>query len=434
VERERREVYAFDQLKANVLHSIPSCEPGGDLKVHSYVKDPWQKEVASYQFGLDTVLLTLSVIAKVSEVFVQWNYGARVLALITASSWFFFFTAALFLHLHGLQKRKRSLIIDTLTGSLPTCSTAGGARKVLLGIPKSRRHNVFWRTLWGLGAIVSVLTVVATYLALSRSTSSQGFFIWTGFQILWVAARSTIYYLLSDREMQYYVSVEGKPWAKVDPQERARVCRLVLAISKYQQHLHPRSMISYADDMEDTENLPRTLSSYFIPPSNQATVTVSVTGIIGDTLLAGAAWIFGSKKGGFDFYDSCVVILDGKIAIPAARVLSGKPPLLRTDSEWGNQTSHLPRGGLLPQGGRINYPDGIKWCYWIPCPNGHWLYFTTPQESGKGSRQASILSDQQVTDILARGELFVSMKHVNEVKEVIENSVSAYDYLLELTS
>jgi hypothetical protein len=398
------------------------------------VKDPWHKEIASYQFWLDSVLIVLSLAATISEVFVQWNYGACALALITASSWLFFFSAALFLHLHSLRKHKQASVIDILTGSLPTCSTAGGARKVLLGIKKAKRQHVFWRTLWGIGAVVNVFTVVATYLVLSRSTGTQVFFIWTGFQVLWVAARSTIYYLLSDREMQYLVSVEGKPWPKVNPQERARVCRLVLALSKYQQHLHPRCVTSYLGDMETTENLPMTLSSYFIPCNNQTTVTVSVTGIIGDTLLSSAAWIFGSKKGGFNLYDSCIIIFDGKIALPAARVLSSKPPLLHTDSEWGAQTTHLPRGGLLPQGSRqLDSPDDVKWCYWVPCPDGHWLYFTTPQTSGKGTRQASILSDQQVTDILARGELFISLKHVNEVKEIIENSTSAYGCLLELS-
>jgi len=357
------------------LNSIPSCTPGEDLKVFSYVKDPWHKEIASYQFWLDSILLAMSTVAKCAEVFVQWRYGACVLALITVSSWLFFFAAALLLHLHGMRRLKHSSEIDTLTGSLPTCSTAGGTRKILLGIRKSRRQHVFWRILWGLGAIVSVLTVVATYLALSRSTSTQIFFIWTGFQVLWVAARSTIYYLLSDREIQYFVSVEGKPWPKVDPQARARVCRLVLALSKYQQHLHPRSISSYADDMDTTASLPGILPSYPVERNNQTSVAVSVTGIIGDTLLASAAWIFGSKRGGFDFYDSCVVILDtaeGKLAIPAARALSSKPPLHRTDSEWGTQTSHLPRGGLLPQGNpKISYLDGIRWCYWIPCPDGH---------------------------------------------------------------
>jgi hypothetical protein len=86
----------------------------------------------------------------------------------------------------------------------------------------------------------------------------------------------------------------------------------------------------------------------------------------------------------------------------------------------------------LPQGNhKLSYPDDVKWCYWVPCLDGNWLYFTTPQTTGKGARQASILSDQQVTDTLARGELFISLKHVSEIKEVIENSVSAYESLLE---
>jgi hypothetical protein len=410
--------------------------PGEDLKIFSYVKDPWYKEVASYQFWLDSILLGLSVIAKLAEVFVQWKHGARVLALITFTGWLFFFIAALVLHLRSLRRHRQTSEIDTVAGSLPTCSTAGGSRKVLLGIPKGRREHFLWKTVWSLGAIAGVLTVISTYLALGRCEGTQVFLIWTGFQIIWLASRSAIYYLLSDREVQYQVSVEGKLWPRVNPQERARVSRLVLALSKYQQHIHPRSLLSYTDDMDAISSLPRMASACSLPPHIQVSASISIIGIIGDTLLASAAWIFGSKRGGFDFYDTCVIMLstaDGILAVPAARVLSGKPPLHRTDSEWGVQASHLPRGGVLPQGNRkINYPEDLRWCYWVPCADGHWLYFNTPQTKKTGTRQASVLSDQQVTDILARGELFISLKHVDEIKETIENSLSAYEYLLEL--
>jgi hypothetical protein len=442
LEHERREVYAFDQVKANVLNSIPPSTPGEDLKVFSYVRDPWYKVVASHQFWLDSTLLGLSVVAKLAEVFVQWTYGAHVLALITFMIWVFFFIAAMVLHLHGMRRHRPASEIDTVAGSLPTCSTVGGSRKVLLGIPRARRQHFLWKIVWAVGAIAGVFAVISTYLALGRSESAQVFFIWAGFQILWLGSRSAIYYVLSDREMQYQVSVEGKPWSKVNPQERARVSNLVFALSKYLQHMHPRSILSYLDDVDTISSSdwrpPEKVLSYSLPCSNETTVEISVASDVGDTLLAGVAWIFGSKRGGFDFYDTCVIILnivDGTIAVPAARVLSGKPPLQRTDSEWGVQASHLPRGGVLPQGNRsLPYTEDLRWCYWVPCSNGNWLYFTTPATKTTGTREASIWTDQQVTDTLARGELWVSLKHVDEVKDIIENSALAYDYLLQLFS
>jgi hypothetical protein len=435
---ESREVYAFDQLKANILNTIPASTPGEDLKVFSYIKDPWYKEIALRQFWLDSILLGLSVIAKPAEFFVQWKYGDRLLALIALSSWLFFFIAALMLHLHSLRKHKQTLEVDTLAGSLPTCSTSGGSRKVVLGVPKSGRQHFIWKIVWALSAIASVLTVISTYLALGRSEGMQVFFIWVGFQIIWLGTRLAIYYLLSDREMQYTVSVEGKPWPKVNPQERARVSRLVLALSKYQQHLHSRTILSYMDDIDAISKLPRTALSFPLPPNNHESFTISVKGIIADTLLASAAWTFGSKRGGFDFYDTCVILLNtnqGELAVPAARALfgSGKPLLHRTDSEWGFQVPHLPRVGMGAQGNRpLGFSDGMRWCYWVPCASGYWLYFTTPQTKKTGTREASVLSDDQVTDVLARGELFISLKHVDEVKEIIENSRLAYAYLVEL--
>jgi hypothetical protein len=54
-------------------------------------------------------------------------------------------------------------------------------------------------------------------------------------------------------------------------------------------------------------------------------VELYVSEVIGDTLLSSVAWIFGSEKGGFDFYDTCIMLLTAKgkgVAIPASRVLS----------------------------------------------------------------------------------------------------------------
>jgi hypothetical protein len=142
--------------------------------------------------------------------------------------------------------------------------------------------------------------------------------------------------------------------------------------------------------MESVESLHNVRSEYPLS-SNEEIVPISVHGVIGDTLLASTSWVFGSKRGGHDFYDTCIIILntpDGTIAIPAARALPSKPPQETLDFELGVQTTHLPRGGLLPLGSRGNFLNigiDVQWCYWIPCSEGRWLFFMTEQTKVKGT-------------------------------------------------
>jgi hypothetical protein len=131
------------------------------------------------------------------------------------------------------------------------------------------------------------------------------------------------------------------------------VRRLVFALSKYQQYLHPRSLSSYIEDIDSIESLPNVRLEYPLPPYSEEIVQILVYGVIGDTLLASTSWILGFERGGFDFYDACIIILNtsgGLIAIPVARAISSKPPAETVDFELGFQASHLPRGGLLPSG------------------------------------------------------------------------------------
>jgi hypothetical protein len=438
VEVGRRDVYVFDQRTANILHAIPSSSPGEDLKVYSFIPDPWRKETASHHSWIDWISLLFSMIAKLAEFIVLRRYGASPLAWITISTWLLFFSGALVLQLHGLRRQALDSEIDTITGSLPTCSTAGGARKVLLGIPKSPRLHIIWRITWGIGGVIGIATVVATYIALSHSSSNEVFFIWTGFQALWLGMRSTLFYLLSDREGQYHVGLKGKPWAKANPQEKARLRRLVFALSKYQIHQHPRSPLSYVEDMDSVDKLENVQSEYPLS-SGEKTITISVQDVIPDTILSSLSWVFGSKQGGYDFYDTAIIILNtpnGTISIPAARALSTKTLLLENlDAEQGSGDTHLPRGGLLPQGGVASSwgrSIDVQWWYWIPCSGGHWLFFTTEQTKSKGSSKAVVMSDQQVTDMLGSGKIYISLRHVDEVKEIVENSTIACTHLLEL--
>jgi hypothetical protein len=440
VEVGRRDVYAFDQRTANILHAIPSSPPGKDLEIYSFIQDPWGKQTASHYSWMDWISLVLSMIAKLAEFIILRRYGAFPLAWITLSTWLFFSSAALVLRLHDLRRHALDLEIDTITGSLLTSSTAGGPRKVLLGITKSPRLHIIWRITWGIGGVVGIATVVATYLALSHPSSNEVFFVWTGFQTLWLGIRSTLFYILSDIESQYQVGLKGKPLGEANPQERARLRRLVFALSKYQIHQHPRSPLSYVEAMDSIDKLDNVQSEYPLS-SEEKTITLSVQDVIPDTILSSLSWVFGSKQGGFDFYDTSIIILNtpnGTISIPAARALSTETLLAENlDSEQGSGDTHLPRGGLVPHGSAAS-PWGksidvdVQWRYWIPCSGGRWLFFTTEQTKSKGSRKAVVMSDQQVTDMLDSGKIYISLRHVDEVKEIVETSTIACRHLQEL--
>jgi hypothetical protein len=276
IERECREVYVFDQRTANILNAIPLSASGEDLMVYFFRQDPWLSKKASYYYWLDWILLLLSMVAKLVEFIVLWRCGARILTWTAIFCWFFFFSAVIALQFHGIQRRAPVPEIDIIAGSLPTCSRAGGARKILLGIPKSTRHHVLWRFIWGLGGIVGITTVIATYLALGHSTSTEVFFLWTGFQVLWLAIRSTLFYLLSDREGRYHVGLKGKPWVEVKPQDRARLRRLVFALSKYQVHLHPRTSLSYAGDIDVVDSVENVRSEYPLYSYDKEIIPISI--------------------------------------------------------------------------------------------------------------------------------------------------------------
>jgi hypothetical protein len=50
----------------------------------------------------------------------------------------------------------------------------------------------------------------------------------------------------------------------------------------------------------------------------------------------------------------------------------------------------------------------------------------------KGVRNASVLSDEQVTDKLKWGKMSISLMHVDEVKEIVATSTLACGHLTEL--
>jgi hypothetical protein len=430
IELARRDTQVFNQRIHNILSVVPSSQPGDSLKVHYFAPDPYHKASTLYYAWQDRIGLLLSTI-KLGEVGLLWSYGAVSLAGVTFITWLFYFLAGLILHIHGRLlelKSKNGSEIDIISGSLPTPSKAGDSRRVLVGIPCHTRQFILWKIIWALGSLVCVVSVLMTYMALGQTGNLRVFFIWTGFQILWLVLRSTFFHIAEDQDRPYQPSLQGKPWTKVGTRERERVRRLVFALAKYQIHIHPRGAHAYTEDVQSIDKLDNLQAKYPVDPTNDASVQIVVQGVIGDTMLSSVSWTFGSKKGGFDFYDTCIVILKLKemtITIPAARVRPGVKSTSTPDPEQGDELERPPRGSS-------HIMAGTAWAYWIPAGNDRWLYFLTKERNVKGERTATVLSDEQVTERLEARELFVSLRHVNEVKEIVESSTYACQYLQEL--
>jgi len=157
-------------------------------------------------------------------------------------------------------------------------------------------------------------------------------------------------------------------------------------------------------------------------------VIVCIKAVIGDTYLSSAAWTFGSKLSGMALYDSCIVVLNVQgttVSIPSARVLTDIRPQPK-DTESALEPMFPNRGGSNLGRSRIT------WWYWIPCSDGKWLQLHTDNMHILGERSAAVVSDEQVTAKLVSGELFVGIRHVNDVREIVEKSNAACHILQKM--
>jgi hypothetical protein len=431
----RRHVHAFNRRVTYVLDSFDACQLGEDLKVYSYVQNVYHQESNLRQTRKDWAYLAASTI-KLAEVGLLWSYGAGLLAVVTLLTWLFFFLTAIILLVYGhsLEHTGSTLAseVDVIAGTLPTPTKVGGPHKVILGIPSNAKEHLVWKIFWLFSSIVMAISVMASYVALGQSPDLQVFSIWTGFQILWLGLRTVFYHVVEDRERPYLINLQGIPWSQVGIQQRARVRHLAFALAKYLRQIHPRGHWSYTEEMDCVEKLENIQMEYYLSSLTHsgASIPITIRGVIGDPTLVSVSWLFGSKRGGFAMYDTCIVLLDLKestVNIPAVRVLSGWRSAVATDPEPGNTTERPPRGSP-------NEGFGIEWFYWIPCMDGRWLYFRSEDTKIKGARMAAVVTDEQITESLVRGDLFISLKHVNEIKETLGASRMASEYLLKLLS
>ena len=434
VEISRHDVYAFDQCTSGILELVPEREATGSFLTYVLIQDAYSRESSTRNSWTDWMAI-LSSVAKLSELAILWQNGATALCLISGSCWIFFLSVSVLLQLLGLSREFSEKVnereMDIVAGQLPTPIKAGGHHKILIGAPQNVRHSLFWKFAWGVGSGICTATIIATYMVLSKQ-SAKVFAVWMGFQFGWLALRSVFYHFAegTDRILHHPILLR-KNWKELSMELRSRIRNLVGALSMYQMHVHPRGLYCYEEDLHSiSTDRAYNMTAHYPLAADQAseTIEISVSEVIGDTTLSSACWFFGSKLTGMDLYDSCILILNvngDTIGIPSARVLTDKAALPKLDAE-------AAVGPVFPLRGNSNTGRDILWWYWIPCGENRWLQVSTTDMKFLGTRVASIVSDAQITQKLASGELLVSISEVGHVKEIVQHSKTAFDVLQTL--
>lgn len=368
--------------------------------------------------------------------------GDRALCLVSSFAWLYFYIAAVALqlrrHWRGQLKDSSSDWVDILAGRLPTTTRPGGSRKLLLGTSENDRWFSSWRVVWALGSIVCIVSVIATYVFLGRAADTT-FYMWSAFQMAWLLL-SLMFYHFSDMTdpMAYRLLLAQVPSKDLTMPMKERVLTLALALAKYQMHFNPRGIYCYEEELLSARTICGHLSTvgyhlqvnYPLDPSAKPgdIVDISVHAMVGDPTLSSAAWIRGSNYTGMDLYDCCLLFLNVQgslIALPVARVLSD-PLTSKLDVESSIVDSDIVNKGSTNTG------KGMTWWYWIPCGEDRWLQTCTEDMKFLGKRKAQVLNDAQVTQKLSQGRLIVSLKGVQDVREVVSVSREACQILVDI--
>ncbi|KAF8964209.1 hypothetical protein BDZ97DRAFT_917807 [Flammula alnicola] len=452
-----RDIYAFDRPTSRMLDGLPATSPGDPLTVYTNGPYPFFNP---HDTRLQVSALALSLI-KFSEVYILSTHGGALLALASAVSFIFFFSAATFIEIRDISLSRRAMDedgrVDLVAGTLPTIKRLGGQKKVVLGATKNPRTSVWWRLIWAFGALLHTISLLTTYFLLGQQTTSL-VLIWAGFQLAWLILRIVLYYL-SDITVADRIMV-GHQWNALQPSMKARVAGLTLAVAKYQTHVHGRDFELYIGDCFSFRQIARLLAepnlrtSYELPSKftrANLSVQVNIVAIIGDTTLSSAAWMMGSELSAMELYDSCIVVFSlpsesppsppagsplahspsrshqRTVAIPAVRVAVGITP--ETDAEK-RAPLFVPRASQSHTRGDID----VLWYYWIPCRSGVWLQIKSDSKRSTvlGEQVATVLDHGQLSTLLGAGKLRISLKDAEEVREVAKLSQQAAEYLLSL--
>lgn len=113
-----------------------------------------------------------------------------------------------------------------------------------------------------------------------------------------------------------------------------------------------------------------------------------------------------------------------RLLVPSARVLSS-PPEQTGDIETPQGPACLPRN-------TSNVGLNMRWLYWLPLPDDTWLQLVTKDMRIKVKLQATLLTGTELTQLLLRGDLCISLNDVSQVEAVVQLSRLAADYLYKM--
>ena len=389
------------------------------LSVYTYPSYPYYRQ---HHVKFQLLMLGLSLL-KVGECFVLWWLsGSPLLSLATAIPWMYFFIVAVLVEVDDLNKTQITQdpdsYIDMLSGQLPriTHAGAGGTRKVILGASQDTRNTARWKIIWGLGALVCLPNIIFTYIVLSHE-SNYILSIWVSFQILWTFVRIIVQHFAESMNDLVERIVAERSWSTLPSPLKYRVVKLMSALASYAVR-------------------------------KKRLIEVDINAVIGDPTLSSAAWIAGARRlTPTDLYDCCIIsfricnlkldALPQAITIPCARVLSGFPiakfSKFRPQPDVDEEVSRLPgpRQFVPKHSGNT----GGNWCYFIPCDPGLglWLFCKKNMtEDVVGKYTAEVLTDIQVTAMLAEGNMNISLSHVDDIKQTVDLSEQARHILLQI--
>ncbi|KAL2022240.1 hypothetical protein VTK56DRAFT_5850 [Thermocarpiscus australiensis] len=435
VEHSRRDVYTFDRHTARHVDAV-RVGLAGTGGIYTYAADPYSKHFKRFSELRDFYGLLLSML-KLVEVFSLYKLGARWLAWTTGASWAIFLLCTITLIILGVSHDEDSngAESDVLAGQLPSPSTIGGERCVLLGIPSYTRNGMAWTMTWIIGAMTSLASVIVYYILLGQVTAPV-FYTWSGFQFAWLIARIAFFHLSVRPGDLYVPSFVKKDWKQLSPGQKIRVRGLAYGLSTHMLNLHPRKRYAYDDDATEIPDLGTVVEEYpWTIPAAGGETKVHVACLIGDTMLASVCWAGGAAPHltGFTVYDSCIVQLrngEKVVSVPAARVLTAARPTPPADEEAAPEPLFPPRGSSNTG------PDSLTWYYWIPCGAGLWLQVKSRNLKIRDERSARVMTDEQISAIMKPevGELFISLRDVGEVKEIVKISREACQAVAQFMS
>jgi hypothetical protein len=423
-----RDVYAFDQFTANQSHTTPTCSVGESLNLLIDCAGP---ESTGNIVRKDWLKLALSLI-KISELLLLWIFGATVLGCVSSLAWFYFFISAVILKAcnlaRGPVKNFHTGQYDIIAGQLPRTRNSRRERKILLGVHKNFRHNIYWQVIWGVGSVICIITLVCCYLLLLRATSSVAY-LWIGFQIFWLFPRSTFFHSASSTNNAMYPVRFNEPYERLPMDLKCRVWDLMFALARYQSYCHPRKPYCYeADILTSTQmtgligplksNLLEVIPVELFKLGSEI-LQVTFDAVIGDTVLSSLAWLQGSKLTSLGLYDSCLLqltISDVMLVIPAVRTLCkamNDAELDVTQVEKGQVPRTVPKG-------MENWGLGYtQWSYWIPCSDGRWLYALSGDFKVLGKRKVEFLTDDELSRRLRAGVWGISHEETGDFMNVV---------------